>query len=319
MAENKYAVIFDTNAYRQFVTGNTTETVVSKIQELVEKEKQKNIKAFGSVIVGMEMLGNLSEGEGGFNFQDCLNGTIALGNHCYDETESAPRIFPQAYLHITRSFFGIVPQEIENRTKKLGGVINDFKIDYQQALSHHKTKTFEDVKNYIDREETAFSTQIVDLIDGAKQEILNKHPKIAPKQLRTKLLDYIDNGPFEPFIAIAIIYAVTANLQLTLPQNEGIKRALNLNFEFPLSVGFYRWISYKIVDDNIDMQSKSSKQKRWNWMWDYHVSFAMTNSTLDNRDVILVTSDGDMTEMLQDFGYGGQVFTLDKYLEFFEK
>ncbi|MEI7676917.1 MAG: hypothetical protein WCJ03_09070 [Bacteroidales bacterium] len=312
----KYAVIFDTNAYRQFVTGKSTEETLVLTENLVELESKKDIKAFGSVIVGMEMLGNLSENEDGYNFKDCLNGVIAMGNHCYDETANSPRIVPQAYLHIAKSYFNQVPQEIEERTKNLGDVIFDFKLDHDKALVNHKKKTFPDIKNYIDNEETIFSTQIIDLIEGVKQEIINKYPKIARKQLRAKLLDYIENGPFEPLIALAIIYAVAATLQLQLPQNEGLNKAFSLNTKFPLSVGFFRWISYKIVDGNIDMQSKTSKQKRWNWHWDYHVSFTISNSTLDDREVILVTSDGDMTEMLKDFGYPNRVFTLAEYLDF---
>jgi len=319
MSERKYAVIFDTNAYRQFVTGKSYTETLSQTQELIKAELGKDIQAYGSIIVGMEMIGNLAEGEEGFNYKDCLNGIIAMGNHCFDETEQQPRIIPQAYLNIAYSFFNIIPKEIEDRTKNLGGVIRDFKIDHAKALAFHKTKTFNDVKEYIEKEEINFSTQIVDLIEGAKLEILKKHPRIAPKQLRTKLLDYIENGPFEPFIALAIIYAVAATLRLQLPQNEGVKKALSMNVEFPLSVGFYRWISYKIIDDNIDMQSKTSIQKRWNWLWDYHVSFVISNHTLDNREVILITSDSDMTEMLQDFGYSNKVMTLNEYLEFLKK
>lgn len=317
MSEKNYAVIFDTNSYRQFVLGKSTDEVLSNVEELIQSEEKKHIKAYGSVIVGMELLANLSEGEDGFNYKDCLNGVIAMGNHCFDKTGEGPRIIPQAYLHLTRSFFGIVPPEVEERTQNLGGVINDLKRNYTEALVYHNQKnTFENIKSYIQAEEAQFSTQIVDLIDGARNELKNKHPRIAPKQLRTKLLDYIDNGPFEPFIALAMIYAIAATLGLQIPKNEGINRAFSLNMNFPLSVGFYRWICHKIVDDNIDMQSKSSKEKRWNWLWDYHVSFAMSDGTLDGREVILITSDGDMTEMLADFGYSNRVMTIQEYLEF---
>lgn len=317
MKEKKFAVVFDTNSYRKFVSGKFRADILYKTADLRKVESKKNIQAYGSVIVGMEMLGNLVEGEDGFNYKDCLNGIIAMANHCFDEAKNEPRIIPQSYLHIARSFFGVTPKEILERVQNLGGVINDFKIDYKKAIEHHKSKsTFEDIKNYIEKEEINFSRQIVDLIDGARQEILNKHPKITLKQLRAKLLDYIENGPYEPFIALAIIYVVAATLNLQLQQDEGVKRAFSMNLEFPLSVGFYRWISYKIVNDNIDMQSKTSKQKRWNWLWDYHVSFVISNSTLDNREVILVTSDSDLTEMLQDFGYKNKVLDISQYLDF---
>ncbi len=92
-----------------------------------------------------------------------------------------------------------------------------------------------------------------------------------------------------------------------------------MHLEFPLSVGFYKWICSKIVSDNIDMQSKTSKEKRWNWQWDYQVSFLISPHTLDNREVILVTSDGDIIEMLRDFGYQNKVLTITEYLEYLKQ
>jgi len=319
MAGKKTAVIFDTNSYRNFVIGKNTATVLSDVENLRKKEANKDIIAFGSQVVGMEMLANLAEGPAGFNYTDCLNGVIAMAHHCYDEVGLGPRIIPHPYLHITRSFFGVIPPVIEQRSKNLGGVIADFKDDYSKAELHHQSaNTFQDIKNYIDKEEADFSTNITDLIDGARQEILNKHPRIAPKQLRTKLLDYIDNGPFEPFVAMAIVFAVAQTLQIQLPQQDGIKKAFSLNVNFPLSVGFYTWISHKIVADNIDMQSKASKEKRWHWRWDYEVSFLISEHTIDQRETILVTADGDITEMLQEFGYTSRVMTLPEYLSFLD-
>lgn len=321
MTEKKFAVVFDTNSYRKFVSRKSSADILSITAKLREVESKKNIQAYGSVIVGMEMLGNLVEGEDGLNYNDCLNGIIAMANHCFDEAIDKPRIIPQSYLLIANSFFNVTHNEIfeseKNRVENLGGVINDFKSYYEKAIQHHKSKsTFEYIKNYIEGEEIDFSRQIVNLIDGAKQEILNKHPKIASKQLRSKLLDYIENGPYETSIALAIIYVVAATLGIQLSKDEVEKRASSMKSEFPLSVGFFKWISYKIVNDNIDMQSKKSKQKRWNWLWDYHVSFVISNSTLDNREVILVTSDSDLTEMLKDFGYKNKVLDLSQYLSF---
>lgn len=322
MTENdkEYVVLFDTNSYRQFVMGKSTEKVLEEINELKEFEKKKNITSCGIMVVALEMLGNLAEGENGFNYKDCLNGLLAMTTHCLDEEKNAPRFTPQPYLHIARSFFNTVPTDMENKVQNLIGVANDLRIDLDKALKTHTEKdTFNQVKAFIEREENQFARQITDLIEGARQEIIRKHPKIANKQLRAKLLDYIENGPFEPFVALAIIYAVAANLQLQLPQDEGVKRAFTMHLEFPLSVGFFKWISHKIVFDNIDMQSKTSKEKRWNWHWDYQVSFLVNGHTLANKEVILVTSDGDVIDMLKDFGYENKVFTITDYLNYLKQ
>lgn len=316
MDNTKFAVVFDTNSYRQFVSGKSTSDVLTDITSLKESESKRNIQSYGAVIVSLELLSHLVEEENGFNYMDCLNGIIAMGNHCYDIDQNAPRIIPHPYLHITHSFFGSVPTEMEQRVKNIGGVMNDLRIDYTKSISHHKSKgTFEDIMKYLTFEETKFSTDIMLPIDGAKQEIIKKHPRIAPKQLREKLLDFIDKK-FEPYHAMAIIYAVSLTLQKKLTEKELIEKAFAMNIEFPLSVGFYRWISYKIVFDNIDMQSKTSKEKRWNWLWDYQISFVMSSHTLDKRELILVTADGEITQMLRDFGYQNKVLTLKQYLDY---
>lgn len=85
---------------------------------------------------------------------------------------------------------------------------------------------------------------------------------------------------------------------------------------FPLSVGFYQWICHRVVADNIDLKNKRSRQTRWNWRWDYEVSFLMNDHLLNGRIVLLVTSDKEVTKMLQKYGYGGRVMNLDKYLGF---
>jgi hypothetical protein len=67
------------------------------------------------------------------------------------------------------------------------------------------------------------------------------------------------------------------------------------------------------------MQSRTSKVKRWNWHWDYHVSFLVNGHTLANKEVILVTSDGDIIEMLKELGYENKVFTITEYLNYLKQ
>jgi hypothetical protein len=158
----------------------------------------------------------------------------------------------------------------------------------------------------------------MDLIEGVKQAILSKHPRIDRKNLRLKMLDYIENGAFEPMIAIAIITAASITLNKPLTGDQIFEKAKNMNLELPLSVGFYRWICYKIVHDSINMQSKTSKVKRWNWMWDYHVSFPISDNTLNNREITLITSDADIITLLKDFGYTNRVMQLSDYLNYID-
>ena len=320
MINKKFAVAFDTNSYRGFVQGKSTTQVLADIVELKKAEAKMNIKAFGIMIVGTEMLGNLVEGVDGHNYNDCLNGVISMANHCFDETLLKHRIIPPPYLHIAKIFFGIVPEEYEKKVLNMSGVVDDFRIDYAKAITEHpKRSTFVQIKKYLDNEESTFSINIIALIVGARQEILKENPRITPRLLSKKLLEFMNNGDYETFISLAIIEATANTLNCIITEKERMKKALCLKTEFPLAVGFYKWISCQIVNKNIDMQSKKSKLKRWNWLWDYQVSFIMSNHTLNNREVIIVTADSDMTKMLKYFGYQNKVMTISKYLEFLKE
>jgi len=317
MPNKEIAVIFDTNSYRNLVNNKSIEQVQNEVFELKILESKKNIQAFGILAVGMELLGNLAEGAKGINFKDCLNGIFAMSNHCFDNNLNEPRIVPQPYLHITNSFFGVIPPEIEKRSKNMGGVIRDFKLDVNKAIEFHTNiSTFEKINEYIAEEEKEFSNSILNMIEAAKQQIITKHPRIASRELKIKLLDFIENGLLEPILALAIMQATSISINANLPINELINRAFKLNLEYPLSVGFLSWVSYKIVHDNIDMHSKSSIEKRWNWAWDYQVTFVISDNTIADKEVILVTYDSDITEMLKDFGYYHKVFNLYQYLEY---
>ena len=291
MTDKKFAVVFDTNSYRGFVQKKSTYQVLADIAELKKAEAKKNIKAFGIVIVGTEMLGNLSEGASGYNYNDCLNGVIAMANHCFDETLQGPRIIPPPYLLITHSFFDSVPEEYESKVKNMSGVINDFRIDFTRAIAEHKKlQTFEQIKNYLDTEELTFANEIITLIEGSRQEILKNNYHLNEKQLSKKLLEFFNSGDYEMFISFAIIEATARALNSVLTAEEKQDKALTLKKEFPLSVGFYKWISNQIVTKKLNMQSKTSKQKRWNWIWDYQVCFIMSNP-VSYTHLTLPTSD----------------------------
>jgi hypothetical protein len=117
---------------------------------------------------------------------------------------------------------------------------------------------------------------------------------------------------------MAISFSIAKSLQIKMTGEEHAFKGYMLPQIFPLSVAFYQWICRRIVIGNIDLQNKRSRQTRWNWRWDYEVSFLMNDHLLNGRIVLLVTSDKEVTKMLQKYGHGGRVMDLDKYLAFLD-
>jgi hypothetical protein len=201
----------------------------------------------------------------------------------------------------------------------MAGVIGDFKIDYLKAVEGHLLKeTFTKLKDYIDGEEPRWIREVESFIELARHEALKSNPSINGKDLRDKMLEFIDSGLFVPRISMAIIFSLAKSLQIKMSGIEPATKGWILPQMFPLSVAFYQWICRKIVMDNIDLRNKKSRETRWNWRWDYEVSFLMNDHLLNGRIVLLVTSDKDMTKMLKKYGYGGRVMDLNKYIEFLD-
>jgi hypothetical protein len=319
MNREKYAVVFDTNSYRNLIRETGIEDIETTIAQIKEKEARKNIMATATPVVASEMLANLAGPGKSPHHDECLKGLIAMANHCCEMADNIMHIIPLPYLHITINFFESSPPYAELITKNMAGVIGDFKEDYVKAVEGHQLKeTFTKLKNYIDGEEQRWIREVESFVELARREALRSNPSIKPKDLRNKMLEFIDSGLFVPKISMAIIFSIAKSLQIKMTGDEHVMNGYILPHMFPLSVAFYQWICRRVVIDNIDLRNKKSRQTRWNWRWDYEVSFLMNDHLLNGRIVLLVTSDKDMTRMLQKYGYGARVLTLETYLGFLD-
>lgn len=317
MNNAKFAVVFDTNSYRNLIRETSIENIEVSITQLKEKEARKNIMAKATPVVGLEMLANLSGPGKSLHYDECLKGLIAMANHCYEMTENTIHIIPHPYLHITSNFFDVSPPAVELISRNMAGVIGDFKYDHLKAIEGHNiSETFSKLKGNIDSEEPRWINEVEGFVEVARREVLKMDPSIKPKDMRNKMLEFIDSGLFVPRISMDIIFSIAKSLQIKMTEYEHVTKGYMLPRIFPFSVVFYQWICHRIVAEKIDLQNRKSQQTRWNWRWDYEVSFLMNNHLLDGRIVLLITSDKDMTKMLQKYGYGRRVMDINKYLGF---
>ncbi|MBI3139793.1 MAG: hypothetical protein HYZ15_14540 [Sphingobacteriales bacterium] len=319
MKSEKFVVVFDTNSYRNLIRDTSIQDIEASIAQLKEKEARKNIMAKATPVVASEMLANLAGPGKSPHYNDCLKGLVAMANHCCEEAENTMHIIPLPYLHLAINFFKVSPPYAELLTRNMSGVIGDFKVDYLKAVEgHHLKETFTKLKDYIDGEEPRWISEVESFVELSRREALKSNPSISGKDLCEKMLDFINSGLFVPRISMAVIFSLAKSLQIRMTGEEHAAKGYILPQMFPLSVAFYQWICRRIVMGNIDLRNKKSRETRWNWRWDYEVSFLMNDHLLNGRIVLLVTSDKDMARMLQNYGYGGRVMNLDKYLKFLD-
>src|SRR5690242_16134892 len=103
----------------------------------------------------------------------------------------------------------------------MAGVIGDFKYDYLKAIEGHQfADTFCKLREYIDDEEPRWIREVEGFIELARNEAFKFNPLINGKDLRDKMLEFIDSGLFVPRISMAIIFSLANSLQIKMTGKE---------------------------------------------------------------------------------------------------
>lgn len=334
MNDKKYVAIFDTNSYRDLVKGKTQEDILISIDNLKKAEKNNQILQIGILIVASEMLAHLATPLSS-DYEECKNGIIAMANHCYDVNSQGIAITPPPSHHLTNSYFeNLITNEMTMAQQGIQNILKSFKNNTDNAIEKYTANgMFQKCKEFIETGEENFARSIIDTIDILKEEVIieNKGQEecekgkieiikskktLKPNQIKKNILKKIDKDEFKLRVATNIIKVILINLGITESSIETKSKAESLLNNFPIAVGFLVYITRIVVDRDIDLLNKSSKSKRWNWVWDYHVAFLISHHTIDNREVILVTRDGELTDIINKHGFTNRVMNLEQYLSF---
>ena len=330
MDNKEYAVVFDTNTYRDFVKGKSQEEILSSVIRLKEAERNHQIVQYGILTVAREMLAHLANTHS-LDYMDCMNGIIAMSNHCFDVEYDDMAIIPPPGLHLINSYFNdLITNEMIMTQKDTQNILKNFKVDSKSAFEKYSANgTFQSCKKFIDSNEEDFVNSIIETIEILENEaikehqkqtnneidIANKRKKNNSKQIKRKILEIINNNEFKLRIAINLIQHITREIKHTESVDETKNKAKSLLINFPIAIDFLVWITRIVVERDINLLNKSSRKKRWNWLWDYHVAFLISHHTVDKREVLLVTRDSEMTIILGESGFNNRVMNLEKYKE----
>lgn len=329
MNDKKYAVVFDTNTYRDLVKNKSQEQILSSVIGLKEAERSNQILPYGILTVAHEMLAHLTDPHSS-DYMECINGIIAMSNHCFDVEHDDVAIIPPPGMHLINSYFNdSITNEMIMTQKNTQNILENFKVSSKNAFEKYTANgTFQACKEFIESNEEDFVNSTIETIEILKNEVIkehqkqtysdieNKRKKSNPNQIKNEILEKINNNEFKLRIATNLIQHISEELKHTESEDETKRKAESLLINFPIAIEFLVWITQIVVKRDIDLLNKSSRKKRWNWLWDYHVAFLISPHTVDNREVLLVTRDGEMTTILKANGFDNRVMNLEKYKEF---
>lgn len=311
MENNGYAIIFDTNSYREFVLNKNKDEIENDLQKLLNCESNMNIDCYASSIVQMELLKHFDDDNELNSFRNCVDAALFMNRHCQIQNTTSTRIFPPFYFQICKTFFQKAYKE--EYFLKLSQCVNDFYLNFHTAFEHHiRNNTFLDILNNVDKMKKDFIYGIGTVLNTFEGIVEEKNPTINKKQKKSRVLQLISGERFEYEFSTQIIEKIILDLNLDINQ-EGIKYyAENLKVHFPLIIKFYRYILTKIIEDNIDLHSNRSKKTRWNWFMDYQILASVNHHTIQNKNMIIITKDKDIKNVLSN----DEVMDIDEYLKF---
>tara|TARA_R110001583_G_scaffold29917_1_gene104004 strand:+ start:75 stop:1040 length:966 start_codon:yes stop_codon:yes gene_type:complete len=314
MLNQKTSVFFDTNSYRQIVRNKNSKELSELFSLIQSAEKENNIEPISTLTVNLELSANLVEGENGINFENCLNGLRFLTNHCFDPEKEIIRIASFPFFQISAMMFGALPIDFDKSSKRISKHFEIFKsFEKEPNLSK---EFYEFVKTTLTKHEQDFSNSLSGLIKAANKGMEHIYPKMDNKSRKRKLIEYFKSDSYAQNLSVKSLKIVSEILGVKLDDQEFQNRAYFLRKELPISTAFFQWILCEIIQKNIDMNSKNSKSKRWNWLWDYQISFLISQNTINEGKMILVTSDQEMIQILEQNGLKNNVMEIDQYLKF---
>lgn len=316
MEKIRYTVIFDTNSYRDFVSVTSKEEVLISIERLLHCEKLKGIQSCCVFIVAWEMFAHLANKEDS-NFDECYRGIIALSNHCFDQNILGIRITPPPIEHLKNSYFPSISNELDYKLQGTQNILKKIKENPEKGVEYYTiNSTFQEISSFIDKEEKDFAEIISSEISRITNEIITTNPNIKSNRLTKEVLKSISSNEYKLVFAKSVILMASTNLTTKLAIEELKDMSISLINEFPILVDFFISILYKVAKDKIDMFSNNSRKRRWNWLWDHQVSSLISKHTIYNGQVILVTRDKAIIEIIGKNGFLNKVMNIDQYLEF---
>lgn len=293
--------IFDTNAYRVLSYDLSLTETKDKTARIIECERNEHVLSLANPYVIWELLAHLAD-ENDSAYEQCLNALVALSEHSSsDEDNGALRLFADTGSTICLELFGQHLPSLEQTSLQLSQialyvknhapVLPDPTIQNNIHVFSKEMDTIE--KNWVCEMEKSM-IEISKATNDGKQHLFN-------------------NNTIENLAATLIINDCASALNISLDNNQLKEKISLLKKTFPVSIKLLIKLIEKFKAQNFVISNP--KKKRWNFIWDFKLSFAIGDyHNIDGIDIFFITGDKEIKAAADEAGCGNRVLSLDEYL-----
>ena len=301
-------VVFDTNAYRDYVRPFTTTQVTAEISKLCAAERSRGITVLMNTTVARELVSHLADAPSTSSFQECLRAAVAMYRHCGGSPQSF-NLLPLPEAQFSHYFFGIDNQKAISVQQAIGQFLFRLSQSPDIATVDANRSLIDQVAQFINEAETTLVNEIHGFCSGIDPNFSKWKLFAGDQSKRKKWLDHVRSAQFKEETAAAYLCALAIDLtgQGYRPQSlsrdmidgylQATKAAMQLRETFFVGLtGF----------TNLDKGSNK------NFLWDEQI-MTCVGQTCQNHPLLLVTSDGGMIAAAQKAQLGDYVMKLDDY------
>ena len=312
----KRVVIWDTNAYRNFVGGYNVADARAKALQLRQREQAVGVFALASPIVIWEFAAHLADSTDP-HYPDCLAGLTCLAEHTWarNDPPGGVCVFADPASTVCRELFHAVPplagQNVQNLSL-LAAHVKKHAPDMSDPKAIHNFKSFSAA---MENQENDWIKNMVQILNDCSPEIAKKWiGGVDDKETRAKLRKYFGSEQFMIAWAGVKVIQHAALVDFRLSPEEFPKKVQILREVFPTPFLLMATLLQKFPQPN-PIKIDHPKKKRGNYIWDCAICFSIgTQHAVDDAKMYLVTADTDIIDAATKAGCADRVVSLENHL-----
>jgi hypothetical protein len=313
--QSKRIVIFDTNAYRKLTRGLSIEAARTKAAYLRRIEDQSGSFALAHPIVIWELLTHLATPLD-THYDNCLCALVVLGQHTASrEAPGRPCLIADAESTVCQALFQHAPTGYKEGLENLGSLVNHI-VKYAPDLSDPVAR------QNIDKLTRGMAEREQEWLNGMESILDRFSPGMArvvfgegaDSEVLKKARHYFSSNEFFDAWSCYMVASHAVKVGITNLRPEEIQTlAEDVRRLFPVPFHLMSALLQKLATSS-PPDLANQRHKRWNFIWDSMISFAIGPGTIDESPVFMVTADGEIIDAAKTAGVHDNILSLAEYI-----
>jgi hypothetical protein len=313
----KRVVIWDTNACRNFVGGDSVADARAKALLLRQREQSAGVFSLASPIVIWELAAHVADSTDP-HYSVCLAALTALAEQTWarNDPPGGVCVFADPASLICRELFHAVPPLAQKNVQHISLLAAHAKLHAPDMSDTVAQQNFKSFSIAMENEENKWIQDMLGVINECSPEIAKKWiGGVDGKDTQAKLRKYFGSEQFmAAWAGVTVMkHAALVNAKLS---PEDFKQKVNAVRDiFPTPFRLMSTLLQKFPLPN-PIKIDHPKKKRGNYVWDCAVCFSIgAKHEIGDAKMYLVTADKNIIDAAKDAGCSDRVLSLADYLK----